>query len=128
MKTDELQDVLAWIRGTDLVEVRFKKGAKGFTFATAPAAASLPAYFPGPRLTPVISQWVGLFRAAPAGKAAALKEGGAVAQGEVLGLVDAGLGKTPSPVASPLSGRLSRVLIEDGQAVQFGQPLFFIEP
>lgn len=127
MKTEHLRDVIAWIKQTDLVSVRYKRGGEGFTFALPGAPAEVPCYFPGPRLTPVASQWIGVFQWNQPGKARRFSEGDAVAAGDVLGLVDTGLKKT-AEVPAPCAGRLSRVLVEAGDSVQFGQPLFFIEP
>src|SRR4051812_18583140 len=127
MKKEQLQDIVSWIKSTDLVEVSFKDGKEGFAFATERTAASAPYYFPGPQLCPVTAQCVGIFHWNEAGKAKRLGEGAAVSAGEVLGIVEIGMKKT-SPVTATASGRLTRVCVEAGQPVQFGQPLFFIEP
>ena len=51
MKSAELEEVLAWVRSTDLVEVALKEGGRGFSLATAESqpAPSLP--LPASRFT-----------------------------------------------------------------------------
>ena len=127
MKTQDLSAVLEWINKTDLVSVRFKEGAEGFTFALPGQNPEVPCYFPGPKLIPVTSQWIGVFQWNQPGKPRKLHEGDAAAAGELLGVVDTGLKKTAG-VTAPCAGRLARVLVDAGDSVQFGQPLFFIEP
>lgn len=124
---NDLKDVLSWLKTTDLVEVSFKEGGKGFTLGTseAPPAAVPSAVFPS-RYTCVASPAVGLFQAAALGQPRA-EEGREVAEGAVLGVIDGG-GKASTPVKAPHAGRVARVLVEGGQAVQYGQPLFLIEP
>jgi biotin carboxyl carrier protein len=126
MNTTELKDVLAWIKSTDLVEVSFKAAGKGFTLATAEAPVRIPnAVFPS-RYDCVASPAVGLFQGSALGKSKA-EEGASVAAGDVLGLIDGG-GKSKTEVKANASGRVAKVLVEAGGAVQYGQPLFLIEP
>ncbi len=49
-----------------------------------------------------------------------------VAEGDLLGLIEGG--GAPRPVKAPCAGVVARVFIEDGAAVEFGQPLLFLEP
>lgn len=129
MKTSELSAVLAWAKTTDLVEIDFRSGGKGFSFSAPGNPASVTSYFPGPRLVCVAAEGVGVFRWGERGegRSACAKEGAAVSAGDSLGLVDSGL-KRVSPVKSPCAGRVRHVLVDAGDPVQFGQPLFFVEP
>ena len=52
-------------------------------------------------------------------------EGDAVAAGDTMGLIE--VMKTFTAVAAETSGRLVRFLIEDGEAVMAGQPLYEID-
>jgi biotin carboxyl carrier protein len=70
---------------------------------------------------------VGLFRPAPLGKSRRAEEGAQVAAGDVLGLIDAGAGQ-PAAIKAASAGRLAKVFIEDGAAVEYGQVLMFVEP
>ena len=127
MKQEDLQKIITWIKGTDLIEVSYKDGKTGFCFATEKTSSSAPHYFPGPQLSPVTAQSVGIFQWNDAGKPRRASEGSTVAAGEVLGIVELGMKKT-CPVTATVAGRLRQVCIDAGQSVQYGQPLFFIEP
>ncbi len=54
-----------------------------------------------------------------------LHEGDAVEQGQVIGLIEAM--KLISEVEAEVSGSVRRVLVADGQPVEYGQPLFELE-
>jgi biotin carboxyl carrier protein len=124
MTTDQVQQVLDWMRKTDLVEVRYREDGKGFSLSTAENAAP-PYPAPVSRFTPVCSPGVGLFQWNAPGRAKAAEEGSAVSEGDVLGLVETAPGKT-TPVTAPCAGKLARAFAESGKAVEYGQPLFFI--
>ncbi len=128
MKTEKLKEILTWIRSTDLVEVSFREGATNFSLATtdAPPAEVAPLVFPA-RFTPVCADAVGVFQWNAPGKARTAEEGKPIAQDGVLGLIETAPGKT-TPVKAPCAGSVSRVMVESGDAVQYGQPLFFLEP
>lgn len=126
MNTSELKDVLSWLKSTDLVEVSFKSNGKGFSLGTAEAAPQIPsAVFPS-RYDCVASPAVGIFQSSALGKSKA-EEGVSVGSGDVLGLIDGG-GKAKTEVKAAASGRVAKVMVEAGSAVQYGQPLFLIEP
>lgn len=127
MKTEKLQEVLAWLKTTDLVEVKYKQGEDGFSLATA-EGAPVPHYpLPASRSQPVTSPAVGLFQWSALGKARRAEEGVEVAEGETLGLVETGKGKS-TPVTAPCAGRVARVFIEGGSPAEYGQVLLFLEP
>jgi acetyl-CoA carboxylase biotin carboxyl carrier protein len=126
MKTEQVKEIMSWLKTTDLVEISYKAGGTGFSLATAEAPAAVPeARFPS-RYSCVASPAVGVFQPQALGKAGA-EEGAAVGEGDPLGLVDTG-GKAPVPVKASCAGRVARVMVEPGQAVQYGQPLFLLEP
>ena len=121
-----LQEVLAWMKGTDLAEVSYRKGGDGLLLRSdAAPAAAVPA-FPPCSLAPVLSPEVGLFRWGPTGQARGLEKGAPVAQGAPLCRIQ--VGKREVEIAAPASGRLVSVLVEDGDPVEYGQPLLFIRP
>lgn len=126
MKTEPLQEVLSWMKGTDLVEVSYNDGKKGFSLATAQAPRPAPAPAAASRYTPVCSPGVGLFQWNEPGQPRRAQEGAAVAEGDLLGLVETGPG-AKTKVSAPRAGRLARVFIEAGSPVEYGTPLFFIE-
>jgi acetyl-CoA carboxylase biotin carboxyl carrier protein len=127
MNASELKEVMDWLKSTDLVEVSYKNGERGFSLATteAPPAALPQARFPN-RYACVAAQSVGVFQPNALGRSRA-EEGREVAEGDVLGLIDTG-GKEHPAVKAPCKGLVAKVFVEPGQAVQYGQPLFLIDP
>lgn len=72
----------------------------------------------------VLAQRVGFFHSSSGDGADAPKVGDEVAEGQVLGAIDSL--SVPVPVQAPRPGRLEEVLVEDGQPVEYGQPLFVV--
>lgn len=124
MKTEDLTQVMAWIRTTDLVEVGYDRGGDGFALSTAEAAPAYPA--PASKFSAVAAPAIGIFQWSEPGRARPAEEGAPMAEGEQLAVVETAKGKF-TPVKAPCAGRLAKVLIEAGSAVEFGQALFFIE-
>ena len=91
--------------------------------AAAPEAAAAPAEPVGHT---VKSPMVGTFyrSANPGGKPFA-ELGGAIKQGEPICIIEAM--KIMNEIEADASGTITRILCENGQAVEFGQPLFIIE-
>ena len=96
--------------------------------AAAPAAAATPAAAAAPSIKghAVKSPMVGTFYRAPSPGAKAFVEvGQTVKQGQTLCIIEAM--KMLNQIEADASGTISQVLVENGQAVQFDQPLFVIE-
>jgi acetyl-CoA carboxylase biotin carboxyl carrier protein len=55
-----------------------------------------------------------------------VREGDAIKEGQVLCIIEAM--KLMNEIESKVAGRVIRVLAENGQPVEYGQPLFLIEP
>ena len=71
------------------------------------------------------SPLVGTFYAAPAEDAAPfVKAGDVVEKGQVLAIIEAM--KLMNEIESDYAGTVAEVLVENGQAVEYGQPLFVI--
>jgi biotin carboxyl carrier protein len=119
-----LSDIAGWMKTTDLAEVVYRKDGTGFELRTeeAPVRADLPAC----SLEPVSAPAVGIYRLAETGKSRNLKEGMSVESGEELGFVE--MSGEKKAVTSPSKGFLRVICIDDGKPVQYGQPLFFVEP
>lgn len=98
--------------------------------APAPAApvpaAPAPAEEEGPVKGNVVkSPLVGTFYAAPAEDAEPfVKVGDSVKEGQVLAIVEAM--KLMNEIESDFTGTVKEILVENGQAVEYGQPLFVI--
>ncbi len=98
--------------------------------APAPAAPEAPvpkAAEPQKKLHEIKSPIVGTFYTAPAPDAAPFVEvGSLIRPGTVLCIVEAM--KLMNEIESDVSGKIVKVVVEKGQAVEYGQTLFLIEP
>jgi acetyl-CoA carboxylase biotin carboxyl carrier protein len=95
--------------------------------ASAPAAAAAPALAP-PTDHPglVKSPMVGtVYLAAEPGAVPFISIGKSVAAGETLLIVEAM--KVMNPIIAPKAGKVTQVLVENGQPVEFDQPLVIVE-
>ena len=54
-----------------------------------------------------------------------VKEGDQIKNGQTLLIIEAM--KTMNPIESTLQGKVSKILVENEQAVEFGQPLMLID-
>ncbi|WP_420432741.1 acetyl-CoA carboxylase biotin carboxyl carrier protein [Hyphobacterium sp.] len=145
----ELAEIL---RETELTEIEVERGelrlrvartiqaAPVQQVAAMPAAAPAAAAAPAPAATTAApatagndapanatpSPMVGTVYLRPNPDADAFaKVGGPVKEGDTILLVEAM--KTFNPITAPKSGKLSAMLVEDGQPVEFGEPLFVID-
>lgn len=97
--------------------------AAGAPAAAAPAAAPAAAEVTG---TVVKSPMVGTFyRASNPGTKPLADVGTTVKKGQALCIIEAM--KIMNEIESEFDGTVSKVLVENGQAVEFGQPLFILE-
>jgi acetyl-CoA carboxylase biotin carboxyl carrier protein len=96
--------------------------------ASAPAAAAAPAAPEDPASHPgaVTSPMVGTVYLQPEPTAPAfIKVGDTVSEGDTLLIVEAM--KTMNQIPAPKSGKVARILVEDGSPVEFGAPLVILE-
>jgi len=89
--------------------------------AAAPALAS-PADHPGLVKSPMVGT---VYLAAEPGAAPFIAIGKQVAAGETLLIVEAM--KVMNPIIATKAGKVSQVLVENGQPVEFDQPLVIVE-
>jgi acetyl-CoA carboxylase biotin carboxyl carrier protein len=95
----------------------------GAPAAAPPAAAPAPAAPTGHTLK---SPMVGTFYRAPSPGAPAFVEvGQAVSKGQTLCIIEAM--KLLNEIESDVAGTVKAILVENGQPVEYGQPLFLIE-
>ena len=93
--------------------------------AEEPAPAAEAAKAEAPAGNVVKSPLVGTFYAAPAEDAEPfVKVGDSVKEGQVLAIVEAM--KLMNEIESDYTGTVKEILVENGQGVEFGQPLFVI--
>jgi acetyl-CoA carboxylase biotin carboxyl carrier protein len=94
--------------------------------ASAAGAAAEPAPAPVPEVKTIKSPMVGTFyRAASPGAKAFVDVGSEVTAGEAVCIIEAM--KIMNEIEADIDGRIVKVLCENGQAVEFGQPLFIVE-
>jgi acetyl-CoA carboxylase biotin carboxyl carrier protein len=117
--------------------IRVGRGGVGVGAAAPPAAppAAAPAGDPAPaagsraEAVPagaVTSPMVGtVYLAAEPGAPPLIKVGDKVTEGQTLLIIEAM--KVMNPLASPRDGTVTRILVSDGQPVEFGEPLLILE-
>jgi oxaloacetate decarboxylase alpha subunit len=155
MNLKEIKDLIELLKDTDIAEleiersgvkVRLRKGGDVTFHSAMPrleyphAAIVAPAMVDasaqaaekaaGPSRTnqvQVTSPIVGTFyRSASPDKPAYASVGDAVKTGQVLCIIEAM--KLMNEIESEATGKIVQILVENGQPVEYGQPLFVIEP
>ncbi len=119
------------------VQVRLERTPGPAAAVPAPAAppaaprapaAKTEAAEPGasPQLT-IEAPMVGTFYRAPSpGAEPYVREGDAIKGGQILCIIEAM--KLMNEIEAKVSGRIVKVLVDNGLAVEYGQPLFLVEP
>jgi acetyl-CoA carboxylase biotin carboxyl carrier protein len=150
LDVDKLKAIVAALEGTEVTRFVYRSGEErlliqrgGVTTVTqvvaAPAAAAAPmstsaapaARAAAPEVVPpgqvVASPFVGTFyRASSPENPPFVELGQTVRKGQTLCIVEAM--KLMNEIESELSGKVLEILVQNGQPVEFGQPLFRIEP
>ncbi|HWK34194.1 MAG TPA: acetyl-CoA carboxylase biotin carboxyl carrier protein [Hyphomicrobium sp.] len=91
--------------------------------AAAPAAKSSdPAKHPGVVKSPMVGT---AYRSSEPGAPSFIEVGSQVSQGDTLFIIEAM--KTMNQIPAPHAGKVTAILIENGQPVEFGEPLVIIE-
>ena len=121
----------------DSLEVRVVKQANIMQIAAAPvmhhapvaAAATTatvahedPAQHPGAVTSPMVGT---VYLSAEPGAAAFVTVGSTVTEGQTVLIIEAM--KTMNHIPAPRAGTVRRIVVNDGQAVEFGAPLLIIE-
>jgi acetyl-CoA carboxylase biotin carboxyl carrier protein len=100
--------------------------AAGAAPTVALAAPPAPAAAAEPEGKVIKSPMVGTFyRAASPGAKTFVELGDEIKEGEPVCIIEAM--KIMNEIESDCAGRIKRILCENGQAVEFGQPLFIVE-
>jgi acetyl-CoA carboxylase biotin carboxyl carrier protein len=130
---DELRLTEAEVTVGDM-RVRVQRAAAQVVAApagTAPAGVGLPdpvviVERPGNMVT-VEAPMVGTFyRASSPTADPYVREGDLVKEGQIVCIIEAM--KLMNEIESKVAGRVAKILVENGQAVEYGQPMFLIEP
>jgi acetyl-CoA carboxylase biotin carboxyl carrier protein len=145
---DIIRELAELLSETDLSEieieqeglrVRVTRGGQSVAASVAPApAAAAPAPAPQAQATAapadtggapagsVLSPMVGTAYLAPApGSAQFVKVGQTVDKGQTLMIIEAM--KTMNQIPAPRAGKVTAILVEDGQPVEFDEPLVVLE-
>jgi len=140
---DRVKDILAMIEESEVDEVVIEEGDLKITVRKAgvePAAAAAPA--PAAPQTPaagagadedtngyhlVKSKWVATFYRSPSPQSPSFVEvGDEVEAGQTLCILE--MMKMMNELTADVAGVVREILVDDGETVQYGQPLFAIEP
>ena len=149
MDIRKVKKLIELLEESDVAEIEIHEGeesvriSRGSTAAVAPMAAPVaaapmaaPATAAAPVASPaaepevqghaVRSPMVGTFYSAPSPEASAfVKEGDTVSAGQTLCIIEAM--KILNQIESDKTGKVTKILVENGQPVEFDQPLFIIE-
>ena len=90
--------------------------------AAAPAASGDPASHPGAVTSPMVGT---VYLQSEPGAAPFAAVGQQVKQGDTLLIIEAM--KTMNQIPAPRSGKITRIVVEDGAPVEYGAPLMIIE-
>ncbi|MCC6982112.1 MAG: acetyl-CoA carboxylase biotin carboxyl carrier protein [Bauldia sp.] len=141
---DLIRQLASLLKETDLTEIEIEGDGRRVRVArqvttvsvpmampaavTMPAGPGTPAAGPGAINHPglVTSPMVGTaYRSPEPGARPYVDIGDAVSEGQTLLIVEAM--KTMNQIAAPRAGRVTRIMVEDGQPVEFGEPLLIVE-
>lgn len=128
MDAAPIKAVADWMKTADLAEVVYRKNGTGFSLtalgAHDPAQLSAPP-MPRGRFSPVASDGVGIFQWNEPGKPRKTEEGSVLAAGDVIGII-VGSGAS-KPLIAAHGGRVAKIFVEAGDAVEYGQPVLLLE-
>ena len=144
MELDEIKNLIELLQDSDITELQIEKeGSKlkikreKFLTAFEPSAlVSKPAAAPAEentgtvddqKLITINSPIVGIFYSAQSPESPSfVSVGSRVTKGQVLCIVEAM--KLMNEIESDADGTIAKILIENGQPVEYGEPLFLVDP
>ena len=142
MDHEDVKKLIDLIKDTDITEILIEKdGSKikikrerfGYPVESPPIRPPVPEEKKEEReeekknLVTITSPIVGIFHRSPSPEAPPYVEvGSVVKKGQVLCIVEAM--KLMNEIESDTDGVVVEILVENGQPVEYGQPLFLIEP
>ena len=149
--TDYIEQLAKIIADNELTEISLEDGNQaitirkdlqeivntGLSLPVAPAAAPAPsttqvaapkteATEPAKKGNPVVSPMVGTFYSKPApDKEPFVKVGDTVSSGDVVCIIEAM--KLMNEIETEFSGKIVEICVQDGQAVEYGQTIMYVE-
>jgi len=144
MEIEKIKEILEAIKETDIEEITIEKAGEKTSFRKKGTVVSsikntghvseenivqkvsvvnpLPSKFQH-----IHSPMVGTFFCRlPSSTTPLVNEGDFVTEGQKVGIIEAM--RIIKEITSPMSGRIAKVLVEDNSPVEYGQPLFEVEP
>ncbi len=141
MEIDDLKELISLLRDTDITEIQLEKDGIKVKIRRQMLLPSLEMH-PKPhtvvertaeteedtqRLVTVTAPIVGTFYRSPSPDAPPFVDAGIrVKKGQVICIIEAM--KLMNEIESEMDGVVIRALVENGQPVEYGEPLFLIEP
>jgi acetyl-CoA carboxylase biotin carboxyl carrier protein len=143
MDIRKIKKLIEIIEESDIAELEIKEGEESIRINRYSAAPATVTYAPAPVVAPsnttaekpaeekinghiVKSPMVGTFyRSASPGTRVFVEVGQSVSVGETLCIIEAM--KILNQIESDKSGTVTKILVENAQPVEYGQPLFIIE-
>jgi acetyl-CoA carboxylase biotin carboxyl carrier protein len=145
MELEELKEIISFLKDTDVTELNIEKEGfkirikRGYIYGSIeinktakPLEEALkPSYEIAPSkeeeiLHTITSPLVGTFYRSPSADSAPFVEvGSKVEKGQVICIIEAM--KIMNEIESDVSGVVKKILVENGQTVEYGEPLFLIE-
>jgi len=148
MDIKDIKAIYKFLKETDIVEfevesksskLRLKRAGAGFPMQEMPAYRPMPAGAPAPEAPAeaapkahpdnvkiITSPMVGTFYRSPSPEAAPFVElGSIVKSSQAMCIIEAM--KLMNEVESEFNGKVISILVENGQPVEYGEPLFHIE-
>ena len=143
MELEDLKDLIELLKETDITELQIEKDGTKVKIKKEKILSSIEMSVhkskafqekivaeteeEAQRLVTITSPIVGTFYRSPTPEAAHFVEVGIkVTKGQVLCIVEAM--KLMNEIESDVDGVVVKVLVENGQPVEYGEPLFLIEP
>lgn len=142
MELDDLKELISFLKDTDIIELQVEKDGTKVKIRRQMMLSSLEMH-PKPslttiertgeteedtqRLVTITCPIVGTFYRASSPDAPPFVDAGAkVRKGQVICIIEAM--KLMNEIESELDGVIVRALVENGQPVEYGEPLFLVEP
>jgi acetyl-CoA carboxylase biotin carboxyl carrier protein len=141
MEIDDLKELISLLRDTDITEIQLEKEGTKVKIRRQMLLPSLEMHpkthtviektteteEDTQRLVTVTAPIVGTFYRSPSPDSPPFVDAGIrVKKGQVICIIEAM--KLMNEIESEMDGVLVRVLVENGQPVEYGEPLFLIEP
>lgn len=141
MELDDLKELISLLKDTDITELQVEKDGTKVKIRRQMMLSSIEMHPKTPlvieksketedemqRLITITSPIVGTFYRAPSPDAPPFVDAGTVVKkGQVICIIEAM--KLMNEIESEVDGIIVRLLVENGQPVEYGEPLFVIEP